>query len=105
MDAASPGAPAGTLSVVHDPENERYVLLRDGVELGQTVYDRPEPGVIEFLHTEVDTSLQEHGLGSVLATGALDDVRANSKDRVVALCPFISGFIRKHPEYGDLKTR
>ena len=96
---------ASELSVVHEPENSRYVLLRDGVEVGQTVYDRPEPGLIEFLHTEVNTSLQEHGLGSALAAGALDDVRANSTDRVSAICPFISGFIRKHPEYGDLRTR
>jgi predicted GNAT family acetyltransferase len=93
------------LSVVHDPDNDRYVLLRDGVEIGQTVYDRPEPGLIEFLHTEVDSSLQEHGLGSALAAGALDDVRANSMDRVAAICPFVSGFIRKHPEYADLRTR
>ena len=71
----------------------------------QTVYDRPEPGLIEFLHTEIDSSLQEHGLGSALAAGALDDVRASSTDRVAAICPFISGFIRKHPEYADLRTR
>ena len=96
---------AAELSVVHDPENDRYVLLRDGKELGQTVYDRPETGMIEFLHTEVDSSLQEHGLGSFLAAGALDDVRANSTDRVIALCPFISGFIRTHPEYDELRHR
>lgn len=93
------------ISVVHDPANDRYVLLRDGVQLGQTVYDHPEPGMIEFLHTEIDGALQEHGLGSALAAGALDDVRANSTDRVSAICPFVSGFLRKHPEYADLKTR
>jgi len=96
---------AAELSVVHDRDNDRYVLLRDGVEIGQTVYDRPGPGLIEFLHTEIDSSLQEHGLGSALAAGALDDVRVNSADRVAAICPFVSGFIRKHPEYADLKTR
>ncbi|HEU0206125.1 MAG TPA: GNAT family N-acetyltransferase [Pseudolysinimonas sp.] len=96
---------AAELTVVHDPENDRYVLLRDGIEIGQTVYDHPEPGLIEFLHTEIDSSLQEHGLGSALAAGALDDVRAHSTDRVAAICPFVSGFIRKHPEYADLRTR
>ncbi|MEO6114947.1 MAG: GNAT family N-acetyltransferase [Pseudolysinimonas sp.] len=96
---------AAELTVVHDPDHERYVLLRDGVEIGQTVYDRPEPGLIEFLHTEIDSSLQERGLGSALAAGALDDVRANSNDRVAAICPFVSGFMRKHPEYADLKNR
>jgi len=93
------------LTVVHDEQNNRYVLVRGGIELGQSVYDRPEPGVIEFLHTEIDPELQEHGLGSRLAAGALDDVRANSSDRVVALCPFIRGYIQKHPEYADLKSR
>jgi len=96
---------AAELRVVHDSDNDRYVLERNGVEIGQTVYDRPEPGLIEFLHTEIDPALQEHGLGSALASGALDDVRANSSDRVSAICPFISGFLRKHPEYADLKTR
>src|SRR3954467_8321530 len=91
--------------VVHEPQKNPYVLERDGVESGQTVYDRPEPGLIEFLHTEIDPSLQEHGLGSALAAGALDDVRENSADRVAAICPFISGFLRKHPEYADLRTR
>ncbi len=94
-----------TLTVVHDPENDRYVLLRDDVELGQSVYDVPEKGVIEFLHTEIFPEAQGHGLGTALATGALDDVRANSTDRVIALCPFISAFIRKNPSYADLKSR
>ncbi|MEO6534206.1 MAG: GNAT family N-acetyltransferase [Pseudolysinimonas sp.] len=93
------------LTVTHDAENQRYVLMRDGVEIGQTVYDHPEPGMIEFLHTEIDGSLQERGLGSALAAGALDDVRTNSTDRVSTICPFVGGFIRKHPEYADLKTR
>lgn len=96
---------AEELTVVHDSDHQRYLLLRDGVQIGQTVYDRPEPGVIEFLHTEIDPGQQEHGLGSTLAAGALDDVRAHSGDRVVALCPFVSGFIRNHPEYQDLRTR
>jgi len=96
---------AAELHVVHEPENNRYVLKRDGVEIGQTVYDRPEPGLIEFLHTEIDPALQEHGLGSALAAGALDDVRDHSSDRVAAICPFIGGYLRKHPEYADLKTR
>ena len=98
-------SPADEFTIVHDESNSRYVLLRAGTRLGESVYDRPEPGVIEFLHTEVDPSLQEHGLGSRLAAGALDDVRENSSDRVVALCPFIRAFIQRHPEYADLTRR
>lgn len=96
---------AADLTIVRDPENDRYLLQRDGVVLGQSVYDVPSPGVIEFLHTEIFPEYQEHGLGTALVAGALDDVRANSTDRVIALCPFVSAFIRKNPEYADLTTR
>jgi predicted GNAT family acetyltransferase len=92
-------------TITHDRENHRYLLERDGVVLGQSVYDVPSPGVIEFLHTEIFPEHREHGLGAALTAGALDDVRANSDDRVIALCPFVSAFIRKNPEYEDLKTR
>lgn len=103
-DSPSPESP-DELTIVHDEANSRYVLMRHGTELGETVYARPKPGVIEFLHTGINPSQQEHGLGSRLAAGALDDVRATSNDRVVALCPFIRAFIQRHPDYADLTRR
>ena len=33
----------------------------------------------------------------------LDDLRARGR-AVVPLCPFVAGFIRRHPEYDDLVT-
>jgi predicted GNAT family acetyltransferase len=59
------------------------------------------PGVITFTHTEVPQALSGRGIGSRLAKGALDAVRAQ-KLKVVAKCPFIAGYIAKHPEYQDL---
>jgi predicted GNAT family acetyltransferase len=59
------------------------------------------PGVITFTHTEVPTELSGRGIGSQLARGALDAVRALGL-KVVAKCPFIAAFIGKHPEYNDL---
>jgi predicted GNAT family acetyltransferase len=37
----------------------------------------------------------------VLARGALDAIRAQGL-KVVARCPFIASFIKRHPEYEDL---
>ncbi|MFD5436489.1 GNAT family N-acetyltransferase [Kitasatospora sp. NPDC127067] len=37
----------------------------------------------------------------MLARGALDDARARGL-HVLPYCPFIRGWIRKHPEYADL---
>ena len=41
------------------------------------------------------------GAGSQLAREALDDVRRRGLG-VVALCPFIAGWIERHPDYADL---
>jgi predicted GNAT family acetyltransferase len=43
-------------------------------------------------------------VGSALARGALDDVRA-AGGRIAPLCPFIAGYIRRHGEYADLIDR
>ncbi len=41
------------------------------------------------------------GIGSKLVKGALDQVRADGL-KVVAQCPFVRGWIEKHPDYADL---
>lgn len=90
--------------VVDIPERSRFVLERDGEQIGKAIYRR-EPGVITFTHTEVDPEIQERGLGSMLAKGALDAVAAEEGTRVVAQCPFIADYIERHPEYQPLLTR
>ena len=54
-----------------------------------------------FTHTEIDDAFEGQGLGSTLAKAALADAREHGL-RVVPLCPFIAGYIKKHPEYTDL---
>jgi predicted GNAT family acetyltransferase len=54
-----------------------------------------------FVHTEVEDKFEGHGVGGALARGALDDVRARGF-KVTPLCPFIAGWMKKHPEYEDL---
>lgn len=59
------------------------------------------PGVITFTHTIVPEALGGKGVGSRLAKGALDAVRAEGL-KVVPQCPFIAAYIKKHPEYQPL---
>jgi hypothetical protein len=54
-----------------------------------------------LLHTVIDPDYEGHGVGSALARGALDDVRARGMS-VVARCPFIAEYITRHDEYADL---
>ena len=60
-----------------------------------------KPGVVTFIHTEVPDALSGKGVGSRLARGALDLVRAKG-EKVIAQCPFIAAFIKKHAEYQNL---
>ena len=87
-------------TVVNNPEQSRYEIHADGQVAGFTQY-RTTPGVIEFVHTEIDDAYEGHGLGGQLARGALDDVRTTG-DKVIATCPFIKAWIAQHEDYQDL---
>lgn len=56
---------------------------------------------INFTHTEVPIELEGKGIGSALAKFVLDFAKDN-RFRVMPLCPFIKGYIDRHPEYGTI---
>jgi len=87
------------ISVIHNETASRFELLVDGLRALLTY--RRLPDRIVFDHTEVPKPLEAHGLAARLSRFALDFARANHL-RVVPLCPYVSSFIHKHPEYQDL---
>lgn len=89
-----------SVQVSDNPAEERYEARVDGELAGVVVYEL-KPGRVVFLHTEVQPAFEGHGIGSILAKDALDDVRSKGT-KVVARCPFISRFIREHSDYQDL---
>ena len=93
MDQAINGA------VVNNPNLGRYELAVEG-HIAAAYYHRSDD-VITFDHTEVPPELGGKGIGSALVKGALDQVRAEGL-KVVAECPFVKGWIEKHPDYGNL---
>jgi predicted GNAT family acetyltransferase len=96
---------ADTDTVIHDEAGSRFVLMRGDQELGGTYYEtRPDGGIV-FTHTEIDPELQEHGLGSALVKGALDQLRTSTNVRIGATCPFVRKYLAEHPEYADLTSR
>jgi len=56
---------------------------------------------IVLTHTLVPPELEGNGLGGKLAKAALDFARSQGL-QVVAQCPFVAAYIRKHPEYQAL---
>ncbi|NNU27666.1 GNAT family N-acetyltransferase [Isoptericola sediminis] len=91
------------VTVRDDPERGVFLaLLDDGTEAGGAYYER-SGDVVSFDHTEVPSELEGQGVGSALARGALDTVRARG-ERIVVKCPFIRAYLERHPEYQDLRA-
>jgi uncharacterized protein len=88
-----------TTEVRNNTALNRFELEVDG-HLAVSYY-RPSPGVITFTHTEVPPALGGRGVGSTLARGALELIRAQGL-KVVAQCSFIAAYMGKHPEFSDL---
>ena len=87
-------------TVTDNATESRYELRDDDRLIGVAAY-RLSGGTITFTHTQVDPEYEGQGAGSQLAREALDDSRARDR-RVVVHCPFISAWIRRHPDYADL---
>ena len=82
-----------------NPAAHRFELDADG-HVAFSEYKRTG-NVFEILHTEVPPELGGKGVGSRLVRGLLDLVRAQGA-KVRPRCPFVRGYIEKHPEYADL---
>lgn len=87
--------------VVHNPEAARYEGWLDGELAGFAEYQLTDEMIV-FTHTEVDERFEGRGVGSAIARFALDDVRADGSRSVMPLCPFIKGWIARHPDYASL---
>lgn len=85
--------------VVRNDAQSRFEI-HDGDQVAQLVYDR-RGSDIALVHTEVPPSLEGDGYGSALAKAALEYARAEQL-HVTPTCPFVSAYIRKHPEYAPL---
>ena len=90
------------VQVSDNPAQHRYEAVVDGALAGFAAYRLPGADVIVFTHTEVDPEHEGQGVAGALARGALDDVRERGERRVVALCPYISAWIARHPDYQAL---
>ena len=61
-------------------------------------YYQEQDGRVVLLHTEVPQRLSGQGIGSRLAHAVFETLKARGL-RVIAKCPFMSGYAARHPEY------
>jgi uncharacterized protein len=100
MTAASNGAETSSSEIADAPERERYEIYVDGELAGFSLY-KMRPGIIAFIHTEVEEAFRHRGLGERLITYGLDDARKRGLI-VLPFCPFVQSFIQSRPDYVDL---
>lgn len=108
MTGPTPGqggadAPLGgdRIQVSDNTESRSYDAVVDGQIAGTIVYERAGGARIVFTHTVVEPAFRGRGVGTALAQGALDDVRAKGLT-LTNFCDFVGRFIQAHPEYRDL---
>ncbi|EYR82194.1 acetyltransferase [Shinella sp. SUS2] len=85
---------------VRDNPAESRFELAVGDEMAVAYY-REENGRIVLIHTEVPQALSGQGIGTRLARGVFETLRAR-KTRIIAKCPFMAAFAVKHPDYASL---
>jgi len=88
-------------SVVHNASQERYEIHVGDEVAGFTEAHPQQDGVVLFPHTIVFDAFEGQGLASRLVAGAMDVMRARGL-KVRVTCPYILGWLPKHPEYQDL---
>ena len=72
----------------------------DGQLAGFAVYRR-RPGLIAFIHTEIEPAFEGQGLAGRLISAALEAARRETL-AVLPFCPFVRDYIERHPEQLDL---
>lgn len=87
--------------VIRNEVEHQFEIDVDGAQAVLTYREGPHDIVLS--HTRVPKALEGHGVGAQLAKTALEYARERHL-RVVPSCPFVSHYIRTHPEYQELIT-
>lgn len=87
------------MDVRNHADEQRFEVELDG-EQAFLEYSL-QAGSITLYHTQVPPVLEGRGIGSALSKAGLDFARAN-RLKVVPSCPFVSAYLKRHPEYQDL---
>jgi predicted GNAT family acetyltransferase len=95
------GAEKDPIAVERNEQRSRYEVRAGGL-MAVLTYARAGDEIV-FLHTLVPEPLEGRGIASQLARTALEDARA-AHLRVVAQCPYVAAYVRRHPEYLEILT-
>jgi uncharacterized protein len=91
-----PRDPTDSVAVRHEPDRSRFVVdLPDGE--AELLYGEFAEDVLDLQHTEVPPSGRGKGIGDALVRAALAFARERGA-RVMATCPYVQAWLRRHPD-------
>ena len=83
--------------LIDNTKNHQYEF-HIGKLVPKIEYIKSKNGEIYLTHTEVPVQLEGKGVGSQLVEKVLKDIESQEL-RLVPLCPFVAGYIKKHPDW------
>lgn len=90
------------MSTVDDNAAERrFELAIEGSQEIAAAYYRLQGEKLTLTHTIVPERFSGQGIGSKLARGVFDLLRASGR-KAVLRCPFMAAYYARHPEYEDV---
>lgn len=87
------------MNVVENPGQNRFELALDGGTA--LVAYRQDGNRLVLVHTEVPGQFAGQGIGSQLAKGVFELLRASGRKAVIR-CEFLKGWVAKHRDYDDV---
>lgn len=90
--------------VKHDTTNRTFEASVGDELIGVVVYENAGPSRLALTHAAVEAHHRLRGVGTVLMSRMLDEIRANHQT-VTVWCTAVVEFLEKHPEYHDLVDR
>lgn len=89
--------------LIDNEQKHQYEFHIEG-HTAKMEYIKSVNGEIYLTHTEVPPALGGKGVGSQLAEKVLKDIERQNL-RLIPLCPFVAGYIKKMPEWKRIVMR
>jgi len=90
-----------SLFSIHTGWSELLLRRQRGVDGQRRASGSVKKGVLALTHTEVPEEFEGKGMGSALVKKTFEIIQEENL-KIVAACPFVAGYLKRHPEYQSL---
>lgn len=88
------------IEVRRNDRERRFELMKGGQRAGFIDF-RQQADVVSLIHTEIADEYSGQGLAAVLVRDTLQQIK-DAGLGMVPICPYVRGYLEKHPEWVSL---